>query len=397
VLIHDPTTHSVRPATAFAALGRSMRFEILEGMTGKPFRYDRVTGLSFPAVVGDLPLFEIEDTEPEIVMSTGSDNYEPLHEASVDEPTVLKAIFLAGAGGSGKGRVGSTMFGGTGLKIIDQDKHLERFMAAAKMPLKDVGLRYDLLKKAQRMKAAETRQYGSRRLGLVIDSTGWDYDKVAGPVRKLRNLGYDCFMVYVDTSLDTAVSRNKARADAGGRNVPLSFIRDAFVGAKSNLPKYRTLFGGSNLVIVDNNEDVSDEDWILTRAPRLRKIATKILAKPIKNPKGQEWLAQQADPSTALEPTTDDWPDDASLLKEPVEEMSSANYESPEPGPMAPLPCDTSVRLPNLWGVSEVTSDAACLVPPGVWREWADYYPAETWDNFLKVHHPGLAAKVFRQ
>jgi hypothetical protein len=154
----------------------------------------------------------------------------------------------------------------------------------------------------------------------VIDSTGWEYDRIAKPVKKLRNLGYDCYMVFVSAPLDVSLARNKARGDAGGRKVPDSFIKQAHSGAHENLPDFRKLFGQGNVAVIHNAHDIDDGEWSMSVAPKLRKIANKILSRPIKNPKGKAWLEQQADPKTATDPNPKtEWPADVpSAVPHPV-------------------------------------------------------------------------------
>ena len=43
------------------------------------------------------------------------------------------------------------------------------------------------------------------RLGMVIDGTGRDYDKINLQTSLLKQLGYDCYMIFVNTSLDVAL------------------------------------------------------------------------------------------------------------------------------------------------------------------------------------------------
>ena len=51
------------------------------------------------------------------------------------------------------------------------------------------------------------------RLGMVVDGTGRDYDKIKNQVAQLRQLGYDCYMIFVNTSLDVALERNSKREE----------------------------------------------------------------------------------------------------------------------------------------------------------------------------------------
>lgn len=212
----------------------------------------------------------------------------PLLEG-LDDPHILKAIFVIGSGGSGKSSIANEMFSGQGLKIINQDNHLERLIKAAKVPLDQVGSRYDLLKKSQSLKDVELRGYGNARLGVLIDSTGWDYPRVANPATKLRKLGYDVYLVYVTTSLETALGRNTERGEAGGRYVPDPYIRDAHYGAQQNFPKYKKLFGRRNTFVIDNDKKLTPDQFRKTLGPKLRKIGQTILSRPLENPKGKQW------------------------------------------------------------------------------------------------------------
>jgi hypothetical protein len=150
-----------------------------------------------------------------------------------------------------------------------------------------------LQKKAQRLKNAEMRQYGLRRLGMVVDSTGWDFARIGEPATKLKQLGYDCSMVFVKTSLETALRRNAARAKVGGRDVPEDFIVTAHDGALANLNKFRELFGTRNVYELNNDADINDATWSRIVAPALRKLAGRILKQPLRNPIGKKWLRLQ--------------------------------------------------------------------------------------------------------
>lgn len=212
----------------------------------------------------------------------------PLEEG-LDDKHILKAVFVIGSGGAGKSGVAKEMFSGSGLKVVNQDNHLERLIKKAGVPLDMIGTRYDLLKKSQKLKDVELRGYANARLGLIVDSTGWDYPRVATPAQKLRDLGYDIYLVYVTTSHETAQRRNKQRGQAGGRFVPEPYIRDAHFGALQNFPRYKKLFGKANTFVVDNDKDLSPEQFQKEMGPRLRRLGRTILAKPLKNPKGKQW------------------------------------------------------------------------------------------------------------
>ena len=90
------------------------------------------------------------------------------------------------------------------------------------------------------------------RLGLIIDGTGKDYDKIAKQVQGLRALGYETYMIFVNTSLDTAQEQNAKRK----RTLPEKEVTAMWNAVQNNIGKFQRLFGGKNFIIVDNNDMV---------------------------------------------------------------------------------------------------------------------------------------------
>jgi len=202
-------------------------------------------------------------------------------------------------------------------------------MKEAGKPLSEIGSDYTMFSKARDLKNTELRHYAMRRLGLVIDSTGWDYSRISKPVQKLRALGYDVSMVFVKTSLPTAIRRAAARGKEGGRKVPEGFIVDAWEGAMKNLQKYRALFGKKHMFVVDNDEDVEKKTWTSEIGPSLRKIGQKILNAPLKNTKGKLWLARQTNPDTRdmyKKKKKSEWPKPKPKPQPKPERMSAQYY-----------------------------------------------------------------------
>ena len=121
------------------------------------------------------------------------------------------------------------------------------------------------------------------RLGLIIDGTGKDYDKIAKQVSGLKSLGYECAMIFVNTSLQTAQERNKMRK----RTLPEKQVEVMWNGVQQNMGKFQRLFGASNMIIVDNNdagEDVFDKVW--------KRIAM-LICKKVSNPIAKRWISQE--------------------------------------------------------------------------------------------------------
>ena len=131
------------------------------------------------------------------------------------DPGIFKAFFLAGGPGSGKSFVTNSAFAGTGLKVVNSDTTFERNLKKANlslnMPDEEEYFRNIIRGRAKQTAIAQLDKYVQGRLGLVIDSTGRDYDVIARNHNMLQQLGYDCYMVFVNTSLEVALARNARR------------------------------------------------------------------------------------------------------------------------------------------------------------------------------------------
>ena len=77
--------------------------------------------------------------------------------------------------------------------------------------------------------------YIGGRLGLIIDGTGKDYDKIEGQMRGLQRLGYESHMIFVNTSLDVALARNEKRP----RKLPEKLVVTSWNNVQKNIGKFR--------------------------------------------------------------------------------------------------------------------------------------------------------------
>ena len=218
-------------------------------------------------------------------------------QEGLQDPNIFKAFFLAGGPGSGKSYVVRSTTGGTGLRIVNSDDIFEKY-------LKDAGFDMDMsTAKAEReaedrdkmrkraKKLTRTRMgdvttgkggYLEGRIGLIIDGTGKDYDKIAKQATQLKQLGYDVHMIFVNTSLDTALERNAKRE----RTVPTDVATRSWNAVQRNIGKFSQYFR-QNFVVVDNND--ADED-VMT--PVFKQIQG-LLRKPVKSPIAKQWVRQE--------------------------------------------------------------------------------------------------------
>jgi predicted kinase len=222
----------------------------------------------------------------------------------VDDPGILKCIFLAGGPGSGKSFTAKEIFGvgksdiasvsAGGLKVISSDMAFEQALKKNGINPKDLaniekndpnfwayiaGDTGDSIRnKAKEITQKQQAFYEAGRLGMIIDGTGDEILKIRNKMDKAEKLGYDCYMVFVNTSLEVAIKRNAERS----RSLPESLVRDIWSKCQENMGKFQGMFG-NNFIIVDNTEYQPVNQSV-------QKQVDAFLRKPIQNPIGKKWI-----------------------------------------------------------------------------------------------------------
>ena len=209
----------------------------------------------------------------------------------VYDPGIFKAFFLAGGPGSGKTFVTASAFSGTGLKVVNSDKAFEKGLKQAnlslKMPDEEEYFRNIVRQRAKTTATSMLDTYIKGRLGLVIDATGRDLDLVQRQHSMLRNLGYDCYMVFVNTSLDVALERNKNRP----RSIPDYIVKTNWNGVQSNIGSFQRIFSPNKMLIVDNNR--SEKELVTQTLNTASKfIRSKLTTKP-ENGIALSWIKKE--------------------------------------------------------------------------------------------------------
>jgi cytidylate kinase len=216
--------------------------------------------------------------------------FQELKEGLYD-PNIFKAFFLAGGPGSGKTFVTRGAFGGTGLRVINSDNAFESALRkhglSLKMPEDEAEAR-DILRARAKGVTDNTLDLSLKgRLGLVIDGTGRDYDKIKIQNDMLKQLGYDTYMVFVNTSLEVALERNAKRE----RSVPEYITRKSWTQVQSNIGKFQNTFGMSNMIIIDNSKD--DRELTTMVMNKVDKSVRRLLSNKIKSYTAKRWMATE--------------------------------------------------------------------------------------------------------
>jgi len=209
----------------------------------------------------------------------------------VYDPGIFKAFFLAGGPGSGKTFVTQTAFAGTGLKVVNSDNVFERGLKKAnlslKMPDEEEYFRNIIRQRAKSTAGTILDTYVQGRLGLVIDATGRDKNVIQRQHAMLTNIGYDCYMIFVNTSLDVALERNKTRS----RSIPEYIVKNSWNGVQQNIGQFQRIFSPNKMLILDNNR--SEKELVTSTMNQAAKfIRSRLMAKP-DNYIAKQWIAKE--------------------------------------------------------------------------------------------------------
>ena len=213
--------------------------------------------------------------------------YEQFINEGVYDPNIFKAVFMAGGPGSGKTHIADRTAGGLGLKAINSDDPFEIYLKKAglslKMPDSETAERDPLRAKAKRVTVKKQEAAVEGRLGLIIDGTGHEYDKVANRAATLNQLGYETSMIFVNSSLEVALARNQKRT----RSVQPALVKKSWKDVQANMGKYQSFFGPANFFIVDNNG--VEQDLLHISAKHIRRA----IVKPVKNVIALAWIENE--------------------------------------------------------------------------------------------------------
>ena len=217
-------------------------------------------------------------------------------QEGVYDPNIFKAFFLAGGPGSGKSYVVARTTAPFGMRVVNSDDVFEKLVKTAGMSMdmrnytaSQEKRRDELRTTAKKITKARMGDiktgkggYLEGRLGLIIDGTGKDYDKIEGQMRGLQKLGYDNHMIFVNTSLDVALARNEARP----RKLPEKLVVSSWNNVQKNIGKFSQLFQ-KGFIIVDNNDP--NEDVMLGVFKRVKNLAKKKITNGI----AKAWIARE--------------------------------------------------------------------------------------------------------
>lgn len=221
--------------------------------------------------------------------------FEGVHDAAI-----FKAVFLAGAPGSGKDFVLKKSLHGHGLTEINSDTALEHLMDKAKldkkMPEHEQERRNVARDRAKSLAELKQRLALHGRNGLIINSTGATHDKIKKIKDMLGDLGYDSKMIFVDASDNVSRNRNVERGQRGGRMIPEKVRAEKWRHAQDSRVKFAQMFGGEHYHEFNNDEDLRqnpDPEVASQKTAELddlHKTVRKFTQQPAKSEQAQQWI-----------------------------------------------------------------------------------------------------------
>jgi len=175
-----------------------------------------------------------------------------------------KAIFLAGAAGSGKSWILKQIIPDlSSFTIINVDDTYEKLLRSSGLGVSQKDFTPDQLSQAAKLMGSAqkaTKEKLQNTLNsmsnIIIDGTGAASRPLLKKKQDAEALGYESFMVMVYVSPITSLKRNYERE----RNLLPSIILKTWAGAYNNINEFKSAFG-NNFVLVDNNPEDADKGF----------------------------------------------------------------------------------------------------------------------------------------
>lgn len=206
----------------------------------------------------------------------------------VYDPNIFKAIFVVGSPGAGKSymidKLGLTSYG---LKLVDSDvafTHMLKKVNGDNLKLDTIpsSIRDPIRSDARDITDRIEMQYAEGRLGLIIAGTAADIEKVKSKRDQLVELGYDTYIVFVNTTLEVSLARNRKRE----RSIPEDVVIDKWNRYNANSNKLVGIFGVDHWIGIDNS--TTDDETINYADKIIRKWMNSELGYNAKN-----WIRNQ--------------------------------------------------------------------------------------------------------
>ncbi|MBK6701454.1 MAG: hypothetical protein IPG55_16535 [Saprospiraceae bacterium] len=188
---------------------------------------------------------------------------ELIHEVfavSQYDPNIFKAIFIVGASEASKSyMIDQLALTSYGLKLVDTDA---AFTDVLKKITDTLNLAHindavevigPVSKKVKDITYRSLDRYVEGRMGLIISGTASDISTIKKHYSQLKEVGYDQYVIFVNTNLETTLKLNIANA---AQSIPVDIATITWHRHSSQLGMLFSVFGIGHVKIIDNSEGV---------------------------------------------------------------------------------------------------------------------------------------------
>lgn len=163
-----------------------------------------------------------------------------------DFDSTKKVVITAGSPGSGKSTISKLILGGLGFRDLDVDDMLKYLLKREKMGTdmskysKEQEEKKDSLRNKTFSWIEKSQEYDKKLgKGIIVNTTGANYDYTIYLKKKFEEAGYNVKMLFVDTSLETSLKRNRARK----RSLKDEDVVQKHKQVSANVEKFKKEFG----------------------------------------------------------------------------------------------------------------------------------------------------------
>ena len=172
-----------------------------------------------------------------------------ISEHSKKSVTIPTAIFMVGGPGSGKSSIVSGLdLIEKGYRYVNQDPYLEEYIREAGLPTDEKtydkeqrSLRAKLGWKARKAAEEDLARHTAAKESMVVDGTGASYKATTKKMKALEAVGFEIHMVFVNTSKDVAVKRNRNRSE---RSLADFIVTKTWDSVQESAAQYREDYAG---------------------------------------------------------------------------------------------------------------------------------------------------------
>ena len=229
---------------------------------------------------------------------------------SINDRGLFKAVFILGIPGAGKTTIIRQITDGAiHPRIVNTDKQVEFMHQQGKVDASDPKHWDTIGGKVQKLVVSQLALYVNGMLPLYIDTTSASSQAVLRRKGLLESFGYDVMAVWVETDLETA--RARVRARNGKRHVDDQHVIDSYEHASKTRDFVLSRFDQS--VIVNNTEAGAQVD------DQVFKQIREFYTSPLANPIGQELI-------NGVKQRHEKYLSDSALTIERLQNMADAWY-----------------------------------------------------------------------